>query len=102
MTIIARRYWRGDKKAEVDISEVLTVRWSNVSGWSYRVYHPGVALYGYIDYDLAVKLGLSTGSHYDRAHSVKVIFHKCDNAKKTYSDAYHLLASKASQIPKYF
>lgn len=100
MKIIARKCWGWPEKAEIDISEISNLRWDNVSGWSTRVYHPGYALYGDIAYNLAVKLGLSTGSHIDFAHSAKVIFHKCDNAEKNYSDAYHLLESKAGPRPE--
>lgn len=93
MKIIARRWWGAFENAEIDIEEVSGVRWDNKSGLSSYVCHPGVALYGYIDYNLAVEVGLSTGSH--SGHSAKVIFHKCDNAKKPYSTAYHTLAAGA-------
>lgn len=100
MKIIARKFRADYKKAEIDLSEISDVRWDFVSGWSTRVYHPWPAIYIYINYNLAMEVGLSSGSHIDVAHSAKLIVQKCDNSKKPYSDAYHFLESKAGPRPE--
>lgn len=96
MKIMITRH--GGNCEEYDAEKIRDIKWDNVSG-GYRKKQSGYSLYGYIPYDDAVKMGLSSGNHEKFNNDAKIMIPADLNSKAPYKKVYDHIVSLAGEKP---
>jgi hypothetical protein len=90
------------RTAEVDVKKISNCHWDKVSGGVKQRLYTGYSLYGYIDYELAVSLGIDcSGRHAKYGSPAKIMIPANLNSKASYKKGYASLKSGAGVKPRF-
>lgn len=98
MEVIIERSTGSYPQVAVDVEKISGIHWDNISG-GVNARQAGYSLYGYINYSLATKLGLTSGQHEFYGNDAKVMIPKSLNCQFPYKDGYKSLLNRAGEKP---
>ena len=98
MEVIVKRSIRSYPQVAIDVKQINNVHWDNVSG-GVNAKQAGYSLYGYIDYEYATELELTSGRHLDYNNGAKIMIPNSLNRKMPYREGYAYLLSRAGVKP---
>ena len=98
MEVMIERSANSCPQVPVDVKIISSIHWDNISG-GVNARQSGYSLYGYINYKLATKLGLTSGQHESYGNDAKVMIPKSLNDNSPYNEGYKYLLKRAGKKP---